>query len=106
MSVWSKNGGLVYRMKIGDLTCQANGRLLRFRRAKMRARNFQAPALSAKPNLLRSVDKVGAIVVWEGLMTCSGGRIAVRRVGQACVNKREELRTEPWGKMLHVESCQ
>ena len=28
----------------------------------MRARNFQTPALLAKPNLLCSVDKMGAIV--------------------------------------------
>ena len=27
----------------------------------MKARNFQAPALPAKPSLLRRVDKVGAI---------------------------------------------
>ena len=27
----------------------------------MRARNFQTPALPAKPNLLRRVDNVGAI---------------------------------------------
>lgn len=41
--------------------CQTKGKLLRFRRAKMRARNFQTPALPAKPSLLRKVDNVGAI---------------------------------------------
>lgn len=43
------------------LTCQTNGKLFRFSRANMRARNFQAPDLPAKPSLLRRVDKVGAI---------------------------------------------
>ena len=65
-------GGLVCGMRIGDLTCQTNGRLLRFTIAKIRARNFQTPALPVKPSLLRSVDSVGAIVVWEGLVTLFG----------------------------------
>ena len=45
--------------------CHANGKLLRVRRATMRARNFQTPARSVTPNLLRRVDKVGAIA-WIG----------------------------------------
>ena len=49
------------RRERGGLTCQTKGKLLRFRRAKMRARNFQTPALPAKPSLLRKVDNVGAI---------------------------------------------
>lgn len=56
-------GDSVYEMRREweSLTCQTNGKLLRFRRAKMRARNFQAPALPAKPSLLLRVDKDGAI---------------------------------------------
>ncbi len=46
------------------LTCQTNGKLFRFKRANMSARNFQAPALPAKPSLLRRAEKVGAIA-WE-----------------------------------------
>ena len=46
----------------------------------MRARNFQTPALPAKPKLLRRVDNVGAIAR-EGLVTLFGGGIVVRTVG-------------------------
>ena len=49
------------RREQGRLTCQTNGKLFRFRSAKMRARSFQTPALPVKPNLLRRVDNVGAI---------------------------------------------
>ncbi len=37
----------------------------------MRARNFQTPALPAKPSLLRRVDRVGAIALTEGVVTRS-----------------------------------
>ena len=35
------------------LTCQTNGRFLRFMRAKRRAINFHRPTWPEKPNLLR-----------------------------------------------------
>ena len=46
----------------------------------MRARNFQAPVLPAKPKLLRRVDNVGAIAR-ERLVTLFGGGIVVKTVG-------------------------
>lgn len=55
LSVWRIRGR-------GGLTCQTNGRFLRFKRAKIRAKSFQMPDLPAKPSLLRRVDKIGAIV--------------------------------------------
>ena len=53
--------------KSGHLTCQTNGKLFRFRRAKLIARNFQTPAVPAKPKLLSRVDNVDAIAR-EGLV--------------------------------------
>lgn len=69
------------RRESGGLTCQTNGKLLRFRRPKTRARNFQTPALPVKPSLLRRVDEFGGAIA--GLVRWSdAGRTVVRSRNQ------------------------
>lgn len=51
--------------KLARLTCHTNGRFLRFRRARRRAKNFQIPARPDNPILLRMVSRlrIGAIAM-------------------------------------------
>lgn len=51
--------------KLARLTCHTNGRFLRFRRARRRAKNFQIPARPDNPILLRMVSRLrlGAIAM-------------------------------------------
>lgn len=84
MSVRGSRFERLYEKACGGLTCQTNGKFLRFARAKTRAKNFQTPALPANPSLLRRVDKMGAIVLnWKGRVTRSEVvRTVLRRTDQ------------------------
>ncbi len=69
-------------------TCQAKGRLLRFRRAKRMARNFQMPQRLDRPSISR-IDfrlRVGAMMNWgEGI---GEGVCLIEALSSLYTNKR------------------